>query len=108
MENTLDLSRTLLGDNMGALEQTSDMGVTDLSPSNNFQPPPSTPLNEHPSESTSHTASAIGLPAGDFEDLWLQDTIHLGSIKTTAEFVNMLQESTLDDPSLGMSCEALD
>jgi hypothetical protein len=44
---------------------------------------------------------------GDVEDLWLQDLIHLNELKTAAEFVKGLQGATLDNPSLGMSDEAL-
>jgi len=47
------------------------------------------------------------LPSGDIEDLWLQDHIHLADLKLTADFVKGLQEATLDDPSLGLSDEAL-
>ena len=46
--------------------------------------------------------------AGDIEDLWLQETIHLEDINTAAEFIKMLQSASLDDPSLGMSSEALE
>ena len=46
--------------------------------------------------------------AGDIEDLWLQETIHLEDINTVAEFIKMLQSASLDDPSLGMSSEALE
>jgi hypothetical protein len=49
--------------------------------------------------------SPFDLPSGEVEDL--QDTIHLSDIKTEAEFVKGLQGATLDDPSLGMSDEAL-
>ena len=45
---------------------------------------------------------------GDIEDLWLQDIIHLEDIKSMVEFVRKLQSASLDDPSLGMFCEALE
>ena len=47
------------------------------------------------------------LPPGDVEDLWLHDRIHLETLKTSANFVQVLQDATLDDPTLGMSDEAL-
>jgi hypothetical protein len=47
------------------------------------------------------------LPRDDVEDLWLHDRIHLETLKTSADFVQALQDATLDDPTLGMSDEAL-
>ena len=70
------------------------MGFTDLSPPDVYTP--------------SHDDSGGSrLPADNIEDLWFQDTIHLDNIKTAAEFVRRLWDTSLDDPSLGMSCEAL-
>ena len=60
-------------------------------------------------EHASHAPNASsGPPVGDIEDLWLQDTIHLNDIKTIAKIVKILHEASLDDPSLRMSCEALE
>ena len=60
-------------------------------------------------EHASHAPDASsGPPVGNIDDLWLQDTIHLDDIKTTAKIVKMLHEASLDDPSLGMSCKALE
>ena len=42
------------------------------------------------------------LPPGDVEDLWLHDRIHLETLKTSADFVQVLQDATLDDPTLGI------
>ena len=53
-------------------------------------------------------SATIGLPVGNNKDLWLQDVIHLGDIRTTAEFIKLLQDSTLNNPSLGMSQEAVE
>jgi hypothetical protein len=50
---------------------------------------------------------SFNLPPGNLEDLWLQDAIHLGDLKTAADFVKGLQRATLDDPHLGMSVEAV-
>ena len=47
------------------------------------------------------------MPSSDIEDLWLQDTIYLGDLIIAAEFIKGLQGATLDNPSLGMSDEAL-
>ena len=81
------MSQTHLGDCAGASEHASDLGFTDLSPPDVYTP--------------SHDDSeGSRLPAGDIEDLWLQDTIHLDDIKTAAEFVRRLQDASLDDPSL--------
>jgi hypothetical protein len=52
-------------------------------------------------------ADPSNLPPGDIEDLWLQDIIYLSDLRIMAEFVKVLQSTTLDDPSLGMSAEAL-
>ena len=99
----------------------SDLGVADLPSLNNHQPShndtsgsrqvpsPGIPLDDHQPAHRSHaSATANGFPAGDVKDLWLQDTIHLDDIRTATEFVRRLQEASLDDPSLGMSCEALE
>ena len=47
-------------------------------------------------------------PSDDFEDLWMQETIHLSDLRTTLDFVHALRHITLDDPKLGMSDEALE
>ena len=63
---------------------------------------------DHPlDDPASLNPSSLDIPPGDIEDLWLQDTIHLGDLQTAADFVKELQGATLDDPSLGMSDEAL-
>jgi hypothetical protein len=116
--NVPNTSQTPLGDCAGASEYANGLGVMDLPspddhrPSHNDttgsrQPSPGIPLDDHQPAHRPH-ASATGLPPGDAEDLWLQDTIHLNGIKTATEFVRRLQEASLDDPSLGMSCEALE
>jgi hypothetical protein len=104
---------------MGASEHEDYLGITDPSLPDDHQRScdiitegdrqgPSFDDHQPDSTHTSSTTVGPGLLAGDLEDLWLQDTIHLDDIKTTAAFVRMLQESTLDDPSLGMSQEALE
>ena len=65
-------------------------------------------MDDHQAEDMPRTSITVGLPGGDVEDLWLQDTIRLDDIRLAAEFVRMLQDTSLDDPSLGMSCEALE
>jgi hypothetical protein len=110
---------TLPGDS--EVPGNSDLGVADLlspddhRPSHNDTlgsrqvPSLGIPLNDHQPAHRSHaSAIANGLPAGDVEDLWLQDTIHLDDIRTATESVRRLQEASLDDPSLRMSCEALE
>ena len=47
------------------------------------------------------------VPPGDAEDLWYQGTIHLNSLRLTAEFTKGLQNATLDNPALGHSSEAI-
>jgi len=49
-----------------------------------------------------------GIPSGDVKDLWMQETIHLDDLRTSADFVKALQETTLDDPMLGMSSDAVE
>lgn len=48
------------------------------------------------------------VPPGDAEDLWYQGTIHLNSLRLTAEFTKGLQNATLDNPALGHSSEAIE
>jgi hypothetical protein len=116
--NVPNTSQTPLGDCMGASEYANGLGITDLLSLDDHQPShddttgsrqPSLgiPLDDHQPAHRPH-ASATGLPPGNAEDLWLQDTIHLDGIKTATEFVRRLQKASLDDPSLGMSCEALE
>ena len=63
---------------------------------------------DHPlDDPASLNPSSLDIPPSNVEDLWLQDTIHLGDLQTAADFVKELQGATLDDPSLGMSDEAL-
>jgi len=65
-------------------------------------------IADRPLDNPAHQShSPFDLSPGDVEDLWLQDTIHLSNLKTAAEFVKGLQGVTLDNPSLGMSDEAL-
>ena len=59
-------------------------------------------LGDLPSPNPSETRS------GDIEDLWLQETIHLDDLKTSASFIKALQHITLEDPMLGMSDEVLE
>ena len=119
-DNNVDLSQTHLDNCIGASEHEDYLGITnpflpdnhqqscDIITEGNRQGPS---FDDHQPDSMSYTSSTIiglGLPAGNLENLWLQDIIHLDNIKTTEAFVRMLQESTLDDPSLGMSQEALE
>jgi len=76
-----------------------DSGTTGISPQDTTDCLLGDPAHLNPSSSC--------LPPGNIEDLWLQDTIHLRELKTTAEFVKVLQSATLDNPSMGMSDEAL-
>ena len=111
-----------LSDHAGPLEHVDDSGDSQLlfSPEE-YRPdtvgttwvPSCDTLSGNQPEVASHspgpTADSDGfLPGGDIEDLWLQETIHLNNIKVTMEFVKRLQSASLDDPTLGMSCEALE
>ena len=40
--------------------------------------------------------SADHIPPGDVEDLWMQETIHLRDLKSTADFIRGLRDITLD------------
>ena len=120
-----EVSQISLGDHAAVLEANlddeNDLGNTLLSSPDEHQRSygdtagtqvlyPDTPFDGDQQEHASHThiTNASGPPAGDIEDLWVQETIHLDNIKLTAEFVKRLQSASLDDPSLGMSCEALE
>jgi len=48
-----------------------------------------------------------GVQPGDIEDLWEEGTIHLESLKMTAEFIKDIRNAMLDDLSLGLSDEAI-
>jgi hypothetical protein len=56
----------------------------------------------------SPTPNPSEIRSGNIEDLWLQETIHLNNLKTSASFIRALQHITLDDPMLGMSNEVLE
>jgi hypothetical protein len=47
-------------------------------------------IDDNQAEDMPRTSIAVGLPGGDVEDLWLQDTIHLDDIRLVAKFVQML------------------
>ena len=85
--------------NIGPSGGAEDLGTTDLPSQDTANCPLGDPAHLNP--------SSFGISPGDVEDLWLRDTIHLSDLKTAAEFVKGLQGATLDDPSLGMSDEAL-
>jgi hypothetical protein len=68
--------------------------------------PPDSDAHHDLLEDSPHNPPA--LPSGDIEDLWLQDHIHLADLKLTMDFVKSLQQATLNDPSLGLSEEALE
>ena len=53
-------------------------------------------------------AVAGGIPSGNVEDLWQQVSICLTNLKTAVDFIKGLQNPTLDDPTLGMSTEAVE
>jgi hypothetical protein len=92
VDDDINQSQTPLGDCMGAPELGSVLGVGTL-----FSP--------DDQQQTSPTSVAVEPPAGDVEDLWLQDAIHLDDLKTAVEFIRMLRDARLDDLSLGMSRE---
>jgi hypothetical protein len=48
-----------------------------------------------------------GIQPGDVEDLWEEGAIHLESLKVTADFIKDIRNAMLDDPSLGLSDEAI-
>lgn len=66
----------------------------------------STPNTHASGESQSDPSNAVIQP-GDIEDLWEEGTIHLGSLKVTADFIKEIRNATLDDLSLGLSEEAI-
>ena len=68
--------------------------------------PPDLDTQHHLLDDSSHDSPE--LPSGDVKDLWLQDHIHFDDLRLTADFVRSLQQATLDDPSLGLSDEALE
>ena len=103
-----DLSQHRFGDSENASDvQQPSRDATTLGNTQDPNPPFDDHQPDHASP-MSDTSSGTGLPQGDLEDLWLQDTIYLDDIKTTAEFVRCLRGATLDDLSLGMSPEALE
>jgi hypothetical protein len=114
VDNDVDLTQYPLGDYTGASEH-ADNGVTDLFSAGDHlsqdQPSHDGTVGSRQSDAavpegsfTDHRAEHTG----DIGDLWLQDTIHLKEIKTMVEFVTLLWDASLDDPSLGMSSEALE
>jgi len=84
--------------NVGPLDIPDDLDATQPPGLDTPKPPVNDPLP--PSE----------LSPGNVEDLdlWLQDNIHLRDLRLTADFVKVLQQSTLGDPGLGLSSEALE
>jgi hypothetical protein len=90
----------LLGDPSSINTQSGDLADSDT------VQPPDLDTHHHPVNDLSHNTH--DLPSGDIEDLWLQSHIHLDGLKLTADFVKNLQQATLDDPSLGLSAEALE
>jgi hypothetical protein len=70
---------------------------------------PSPGLSQDPSErSTPPLHGYFGLPVGDIDDLWSGSSIHLDDLKTSAAFARELQHATFDNPSCGLSYEALE
>jgi hypothetical protein len=49
-----------------------------------------------------------GIRPGDIDDLWEEGTIHLESLKVTADFIKGIHNAMLDDLNLGLSDEAID
>jgi hypothetical protein len=93
-------SRNPFGNCVGVLEHATDSGISD--------PPVYMSINDNQAKNMPCTSIAIGLPGGDVKDLWIQDTIYLDNIRTVVDFVKLLQGFRLDDPSLGMSNDALE
>jgi hypothetical protein len=63
---------------------------------------PTSPLN-----AIAPAHNPLHIPPGDIEDLWDQDTIRLGDLKLAAQFIKALQLASLDDPTTGLSLDAL-
>ena len=79
-----------------------DLGTPELRPQDTADC-----LVDNPRLSSPIDPDTFVLPTGDAEDLWLHEIIHLSNLKTAADFVEALQDTTLDDPTLGMSDDAL-
>ena len=79
-----------------------DLGTPELRPQDTADC-----LVDNPRLSSPIDPDTFVLPTGDAEDLWLHEIIHLSNLKTAADFVEALQDTTLDDPTLGMSDNAL-
>ena len=54
------------------------------------------------------TRDDYDIPSDGVEDLWMKETIHLVNLRTSADFIHALRHTTLDDPRLGMSAEAVE
>ena len=86
-------SGNTLGDGADASEDPNDLEVSDQ--------PACASMDDHQAEDMPRTSITVGLPGGDVEDLWLQDTIHLDDIRLAAEFVRMLQDTSCEEPTDG-------
>ncbi|KAI0299773.1 hypothetical protein BC826DRAFT_966777 [Russula brevipes] len=60
-----------------------------------------------PLDVTTSAHNPSHIPPGDIEDLWDQGTIRLGDLKLAAQFIKALQVASLDDPTTGLSSDAL-
>ena len=65
-------------------------------------------LSETSPPSTGPTHTPSGIQPGDIGDLWDCDNIHLHDLKITVDFINALHSTTLDDPTTGLSSDALE
>jgi len=77
------------------------------------EPGPSVSVDDVHQAETSHSYSSASasnlsdIPLGDIEDLWEGAVIHLESLKVSADFIKSLRNATLDNPSIGLSEEAI-
>jgi len=77
------------------------------------EPGPSVSVDDVHQAETSHSYSSTSasnlsdIPLGAIEDLWEGAVIHLESLKVSADFIKSLRNATLDNPSIGLSEEAI-
>jgi len=108
----LDDQTTLSGDPSEVLLDPSAVGVT-TAQTGSSDPGPSVSVDNVHQAETSHSYSSASasnlsnIPSGDIEDLWEGAIIHLESLKVSADFIKSLCNATLDDPSIGLSEEAI-
>ena len=108
----LDDQTTLSGDPSEVLLDPSAVGVT-TAQTGSSEPGPSVSVDDVHQAETSHSYSSAStsnlsdIPLGNIEDLWEGAVIRLESLKVSVDFIKSLRNATLDDPSIGLSEEAI-